>query len=79
MLLGVLVALIFGNEWLGVVFASAMMINLVVASLTGILVPLGLDKVGADPAVSSAVFVTTMTDVVGFFSFLGLAALVLFY
>ncbi len=79
LLLGVLVALIFGNEWLGVVFASAMMINLVVASLTGILVPLGLDKVGADPAVSSAVFVTTMTDVVGFFSFLGLAALVLFY
>lgn len=79
LLLGVLVALIFGNQWLGVVFASAMMINLVVASLTGILVPLGLDKVGADPAVSSAVFVTTMTDVVGFFSFLGLAALVLFY
>ncbi|PKQ04531.1 MAG: magnesium transporter, partial [Alphaproteobacteria bacterium HGW-Alphaproteobacteria-12] len=79
LLLGVLVALIFNNEWLGVVFASAMMINLVVASLTGILVPLGLDKVGADPAVSSAVFVTTMTDVVGFFSFLGLAALVLFY
>ncbi|WP_407950326.1 magnesium transporter [Parvibaculum sp.] len=79
LLLGVLVALIFGNEWLGLVFASAMMINLVVASLTGILVPLGLDKVGADPAVSSAVFVTTMTDVVGFFSFLGLAALVLFY
>ena len=78
-MLGVLVALIFGNEWLGVVFASAMLINLVVASLTGILVPLGLDKVGADPAVSSAVFVTTMTDVVGFFSFLGLAALVLFY
>lgn len=79
LLLGVMVALIFGNEWLGLVFASAMMINLVVASLTGILVPLGLDKVGADPAVSSAVFVTTMTDVVGFFSFLGLAALVLFY
>ncbi|PKP78654.1 MAG: magnesium transporter [Alphaproteobacteria bacterium HGW-Alphaproteobacteria-3] len=79
LLLGVLVALIFDNEWLGVVFASAMMINLVVAGLTGILVPLGLDKVGADPAVSSAVFVTTMTDVVGFFSFLGLAALVLFY
>lgn len=79
LLLGVLVALIFGNQWLGVVFASAMMINLVVASLTGILVPLGLDKAGADPAVSSAVFVTTMTDVVGFFSFLGLAALVLFY
>ncbi|PKQ02573.1 MAG: magnesium transporter, partial [Alphaproteobacteria bacterium HGW-Alphaproteobacteria-11] len=65
--------------WLGGVLASAMMINLVVASLTGILVPLGLDKLGADPAVSSPVFVTTTTDVVGFFAFLGLAALILFY
>ncbi|MDP1628390.1 magnesium transporter [Parvibaculum sp.] len=78
-ILGALSALLFGNEWLGAVFAGAIMINLVVASLTGILIPLGLDKLGADPAVSSAVFVTTMTDVVGFFSFLGLAALILFY
>lgn len=78
-LLGVLVGLIFENDWLGAVFASAILINLVVASLVGILVPLGLDKLGTDPAVSSAVFVTTTTDVVGFFSFLGLAALVLFY
>ncbi|ABS64386.1 magnesium transporter [Parvibaculum lavamentivorans DS-1] len=79
LILGGLSALLFGNEWLGAVFAGAIMINLVVASLTGILIPLGLDKLGADPAVSSAVFVTTMTDVVGFFSFLGLAALILFY
>ncbi|MBA4210367.1 MAG: magnesium transporter [Parvibaculum sp.] len=78
-LLGVLVGLVFGNEWLGIVFGSAMMINLVVASLVGILVPLGLDKLGTDPAVSSAVFVTTTTDVVGFFAFLGLAAIILFY
>ncbi len=78
-LLGVLVGLVFANEWLGFVFASATMINLVVAGLVGILVPLGLDKLGADPAVSSAVFVTTTTDVVGFFAFLGLAAIVLFY
>jgi magnesium transporter len=78
-LLGSLVALIFDNMWLGTVFASAMMINLVVAGLIGILVPLGLEKLGADPAVSSPVFVTTTTDVVGFFAFLGLAALVLFY
>jgi magnesium transporter len=78
-LLGSLVALIFDNMWLGAVFASAMMINLVVAGLIGILVPLGLEKLGADPAVSSPVFVTTTTDVVGFFAFLGLAALVLFY
>ncbi|MBO6635037.1 MAG: magnesium transporter, partial [Parvibaculum sp.] len=45
----------------------------------GILIPLGLDKIGVDPAVSSAVFVTTLTDTIGFFSFLGLAALILFY
>ncbi len=78
-LLGVLVGLVFANEWLGFVFAAAIMINLVVASLVGILVPLGLEKLGADPAVSSAVFVTTTTDVVGFFAFLGLAAVMLFY
>ena len=78
-LLGGIGGLIFQNAWLGGVLAAAMMINLVVASLTGILVPLGLDKLGADPAVSSPVFVTTTTDVVGFFAFLGLAALILFY
>lgn len=78
-ILGILTALIFSNEWLGAVFAAAMMINLIVAGLTGILIPLGLDKLGADPAVSSAVFVTTTTDAIGFFSFLGLAALILFY
>jgi magnesium transporter len=54
-----------------------MVINLLAAGLAGILIPLGLQRVGADPAVSSAVFVTTVTDVVGFFVFLGLAALVL--
>ena len=78
-LLGGIGGLIFQNAWLGGVLAAAMMINLVVASLTGILVPLGLDKLGADPAVSSPVFVTTTTDVVGFFAFLGLAAVILFY
>lgn len=63
---------------LAAVIGAAMIINLVAAGLAGILVPLGLQRVGADPAVSSAVFVTTVTDVVGFFVFLGLAALVLF-
>ena len=62
---------------LGVVIGAAMIINLIAAGLAGILVPLGLQRAGADPAVSSAVFVTTVTDVVGFFVFLGLAALVL--
>lgn len=62
---------------LGIVIGAAMIINLMAAGLAGILVPLGLQRAGADPAVSSAVFVTTVTDVVGFFVFLGLAALVL--
>jgi magnesium transporter len=62
---------------LAAVIGAAMIINLVAAGLAGILVPLGLQRAGADPAVSSAVFVTTVTDIVGFFVFLGLAALVL--
>lgn len=62
---------------LGVVVGAAMVINLLAAGLAGILVPIGLQRAGADPAVSSAVFVTTVTDIVGFFVFLGLAAIVL--
>ncbi len=62
---------------LGVVLALAMIGNLVVAGLAGILVPLGLDKVGIDPALASGAFVTTVTDIVGFFAFLGFAALLL--
>ncbi|MCB2098054.1 MAG: magnesium transporter [Parvularculaceae bacterium] len=62
---------------LGGVIGAAMIINLIAAGLAGILIPLGLQRAGADPAVSSAVFVTTVTDVVGFFVFLGLAAAVL--
>ncbi len=62
---------------LGVVVGVAMIINLLAAGLAGILVPIGLQRAGADPAVSSAVFVTTVTDIVGFFVFLGLAAMVL--
>lgn len=59
------------------VVGVAMVVNLLCAGLAGILVPLGLQRAGADPAVSSAVFVTTVTDIVGFFVFLGLAAVVL--
>ena len=62
---------------LAVVIGAAMIINLLAAGLAGILVPLGLQRAGADPAVASSVFVTTVTDIVGFFVFLGLAALVL--
>ena len=74
-LIGLAVGLLYGNRDLGIVICMAMVINNLVAGLAGILVPVGLDKAGADPAVSSAVFVTTATDVMGFFSFLGLAAL----
>lgn len=62
---------------LALVVGAAMIINLFAAGLAGILVPIGLQRAGADPAVSSAVFVTTVTDIVGFFVFLGLAAVVL--
>ena len=68
----------FGDIRLGGVIGGAMVVNMVVAGLAGILVPLGLDRLGADPAIAATVFLTTITDVVGFFVFLGLAALVLF-
>ena len=54
-----------------------MVVNLVVAGLSGTVIPLGLERIGVDPAIASSVFLTTVTDVVGFFAFLGLAALVL--
>jgi magnesium transporter len=65
----------FGNGQLGAVIGVAMVVNLLAAALAGILIPLGLDAAGLDPAIASGVFVTTVTDVVGFFAFLGLAAL----
>ncbi len=65
----------FGDMMLGLVFFAAMVINIVVAGLSGVLIPMSLNKVGADPAIASSVFVTTITDVVGFFAFLGLAAI----
>ena len=74
-MIGLAVGLLYGNRDLGIVICLAMVINNITAGLAGILVPVSLDKAGADPAVSSAVFVTTATDVMGFFSFLGLAAL----
>ncbi|HBT00714.1 MAG TPA: magnesium transporter, partial [Citreicella sp.] len=67
----------FGSPALGGVIAAAMVINLVVAGLAGIVVPVVLDKLRVDPALASGAFVTTVTDVVGFFAFLGLAVLVL--
>jgi magnesium transporter len=80
---GVTLALVIGTAvsliWdvgLGLVIAAAMIINNLVAGLSGILVPIALRRAGVDPAVSSAVFVTMSTDVIGFLSFLGLATLV---
>ena len=77
LILGTLSALWFGNIPLGVVLAFAMVLNMVVAGFSGIIIPLILNKIGVDPAVASSVFVTTVTDVVGFFAFLGLAAIFL--
>ena len=65
----------FGQSGLGLVIGAAMVINLIAAALAGILVPLALDQFDIDPAIASGTFVTTVTDVVGFFAFLGLAAL----
>jgi magnesium transporter len=73
-----LVAAVWFQNWtLAGVIALAMVINLAFAGLAGIAVPLALRRFGADPAVSSSVFVTTVTDVIGFFAFLGLAAIIL--
>jgi magnesium transporter len=74
-LLGTVVYFWFGNDELGLVIAAAMVVNFLVAALAGIMIPLSLEFLGIDPAVASGVFVTTVTDVVGFFAFLGLAAL----
>lgn len=73
-LIGGGVALVFHNPTLGAVMGTAMVINNLVAGMVGIMVPVTLDRFRIDPAVSSAVFVTTATDTMGFLSFLGLAA-----
>jgi magnesium transporter len=66
------------HDWrLGAVIGAAMICNLVAAALAGTLIPIGLEKLGVDPAVSSTVFLTTVTDVIGFLAFLGLATLFL--
>ena len=67
----------FNEPLLGVVIGLAMIVNMLAAGLAGILIPIGLDRAGADPALASGAFVTTVTDVVGFFAFLGLAVLIL--
>ena len=76
-LLGTVGSLVFADWHLGLVLGLAMIVNQVVASLGGVLVPLGLSKMGLDPALASGTFVTTLTDVMGFFAFLGLATVML--
>lgn len=77
LILGVAGALLFADWHLGAVLAGAMVVNQIVAGLGGVLVPLTLERFGLDPALASGTFVTTLTDVMGFFAFLGLATMVL--
>ncbi|MBO1263805.1 magnesium transporter [Proteiniclasticum sp. SCR006] len=81
--LGLIVAILGGlwegNAVFGLVIGVAMFLNMVIAALSGFFIPLLLKKMGIDPALASAVFVTTMTDVLGFFFFLGFATLMLTY
>jgi magnesium transporter len=78
-LLGLLIGggawVLYGRADLAVVFGLAIFINNLVAGLSGVLIPIGLERMRVDPAVSSAVFVTMMTDCCGFGTFLGLATL----
>ena len=73
-IVGIVAGLVFTNPELGGVIAAAMVANMFVAGLAGVLIPMTLDRAGADPAVASSVFVTAITDILGFFAFLGLAA-----
>jgi magnesium transporter len=75
MLVGLCAWLWFDSVGLGVVIASSIVVNLFFAGLSGLLIPVALEKMNIDPAIASSVFVTTVTDVVGFFAFLWIAAL----
>ena len=81
MVFGLLLALVagvwFGVPMLAVVIGVAMLLTLVAAALGGIAIPILLDRAGVDPALASGPFVTTVTDIIGFFAFLGLATVVL--
>jgi len=76
-IMGIVAALWFGNPILGGVIALSMILTLVVAGIFGAAIPIILNRMGSDPALSSTVFLTTVTDIVGFFVFLGLASLFL--
>ena len=76
-ILGLAGTLIFGDPRIGMVLGLAMIANQIVAALGGVLVPLSLERLGLDPALASGTFVTTLTDVMGFFTFLGFATIFL--
>jgi magnesium transporter len=67
----------FDNPWLSAIIAVALVINMLIAAIAGIMIPVLLDKMGIDPALAGSVILTTVTDVVGFFVFLGSASLLL--
>ena len=67
----------FDNPWLSVIIAVALIVNMLIAAIAGIVIPVLLNKMGIDPALAGSVILTTLTDVVGFFVFLGSASLLL--
>ena len=75
---GIIIQLWFREVNLSILIAASMVLNMIVAGLFGILVPVSLKRFNIDPAIASSVFVTTITDVIGFLSFLGMGAY-LFY
>ncbi|MDN3526106.1 magnesium transporter [Halomonas sabkhae] len=77
MVVALLAVLWFGNLAIGAIIAAALVINMLAAGVAGIVIPLVLKRMGIDPALSGSVVLTTVTDVVGFMSFLGLATLFL--
>ncbi|HCD04179.1 MAG TPA: magnesium transporter, partial [Methylophaga sp.] len=64
-----------GNFLLGIMIGAAIIVNMTCAALAGVIIPLGLKRIGIDPALSGSVLLTTVTDVVGFMAFLGFATL----
>lgn len=79
LVIGIISSIWSGNPMLGVVMGVAMILNMVAAAIAGFMVPVVLKKLKIDPALASAVFVTTVTDVLGFFFFLGLASMFINY
>ena len=75
--MGIFAYLLYGNIKLGMVMTAAMILNLLLSAIMGVMIPLVMNRFGRDPAVGSSVLITAMTDSGGFFIFLGLASIVL--